>query len=123
MKRIFFLILFFTAFFLIPNSYAQNKSEEGTVMKRYLVERSFPEGLNIPMNEKGCKIVLGVISNNTEEHVTWIHSYVSADKKKTFCIYEAQSKEAIKKAAIKNGITVDKITEVKILNPYFFTNK
>ncbi|MEJ2615245.1 MAG: DUF4242 domain-containing protein, partial [Ignavibacteriaceae bacterium] len=100
----------------------QDNKTENTVMKRYVVERSFPEGLDIPVNEKGCEIVLGVISNNTEEHVTWIHSYVSADKKKTFCIYEAPSKEAIRKAAVKNGIAVDKITEVSVLNPYFYTN-
>lgn len=89
-------------------------------MKRYVVERTFPEGINIPMNEKGCQIVLGVISNNTEEQVTWIHSYVSADKKKTFCIYDAPSSEAIRKVAEKNGIPVDNITEVKVFDPYFY---
>lgn len=123
MKRIFLLILFFTALFLIPSSYAQNKNKGNIVMNRYLVERNFTEGLNIPMNEKGCKTVLGVILNNIEEHVTWIQSYVSADKKKTYCIYEAPSPDAIRKAAEKNGLPVDKITEVKILNPYFFNNK
>ncbi len=123
MKKIFLLILFFIALSPIPNSYSQNNNNEKIVMKRYLVERSFSEGLNIPMNEKGCKTVLGVILNNTEEHVTWIHSYVSADKKKTYCIYEAPSPDAIRKAAEKNGLPVDKITEVKVLNPYFFNNK
>jgi len=105
------------------NCYAQNKNTEKTVMKRYLVERSFPEGLNIPMDEKGCRIVQGVISINTNAHVTWIQSYVSEDKKKTFCIYEAPSPEAIRKAAKENNTPVDKITEINVLNPYFFTNK
>ncbi len=50
----------------------------------------------------------------------WIYSFVSADKKKTFCIYDAPSPEAIKKAADKNGIPVDKITEVSVLDPYFY---
>lgn len=99
---------------------AQDNSGNREVMKRYVVERSFPEGLDIPLNEEGCLLVQGVISRNSEEHVIWIHSYVSADKKKTFCIYEAPSPKAIRKAADKNGITVDKITQVSVLDPYFY---
>ena len=89
-------------------------------MKRYVVERTFPEGLKIPEDGKNSKVFLGVISNNAENHVTWIHSYISADRKKTFCIYDAPSPEAIKKAAKENKIPVDKITEVKVLDPYFY---
>lgn len=99
---------------------AQNNSAEKVVMKRYVVERSFPQGLNIPLNEEGCLVVQGVVSMNAEENVVWIHSYVSADKKKTFCIYEAPSPKAIRNAAKKNGISVDKITEVSVLDPYFY---
>jgi hypothetical protein len=118
-----FSIFFFAIIITIAFSktvVGQDSSKVKTVMKRYVVERTFPEGINIPMNEKGCQIVLGVISNNTEEQVTWIHSYVSADKKKTFCIYDAPSPEAIRKVAEKNGIPVDNITEVKVFDPYFY---
>jgi hypothetical protein len=123
MKNMFITVLFFLTFLLVMNCYAQNKKTKNKVMKRYVVERSFPEGLNIPMDEKGCSIVQGVISKNTDAHVIWIQSYVSADKKKTFCIYEAPSPKAIRKAAKENNTPVDKITEINVLNPYFFTNK
>ena len=121
MKKIFlFLACISLTVTLSTRTLAQDSSKQKIVMKRYVVERTFPEGLSLPNNEKSCQIVLGVISNNTEDHVTWIHSYVSADKKKTFCIYDAPSPEAIKKAAEKNGLPLDKITEVRVLDPYFF---
>ena len=41
------------------------------------------------------------------------------DKKRTFCIYEAPSPEAIRKVADRNGLPVDRITEVRVLDPYF----
>jgi hypothetical protein len=90
------------------------------VIKRFLVERSFPNGLNIPVNEEGSKICLSVVSKNAEENVTWIHSYVTKDKKKTYCIYDAPSEEAIRKSAKLNGLPVDNITEVSVLDPYFY---
>jgi hypothetical protein len=52
--------------------------------------------------------------------VTWLHSYVTSDRGKTFCIYEAPSPEAIRSVAEKNGLPVDNITEVSVLDPYFF---
>ncbi len=64
-------------------------------MARYLVERSFPEGLEIPVNGQGAQICQDVIQKNAEDDVTWVHSYVSEDKRKSFCIYDAPSPEAI----------------------------
>ena len=90
------------------------------VVKRFLVERSFPKGLNIPVNEEGSKICLTVVSNNAMDNVTWVHSYVTKDKKKTYCIYDAPSEEAIRKSAKTNGLPVDNITEVSVLDPYFY---
>jgi hypothetical protein len=119
MKSSFFIFVFLALIFSSAGL-AQQQSEEQIVIKRYLVERNFPDGLKIPMNEKGCQIVLGVVSKNAEDHVTWIHSYVTADKKKTFCIYDAPSAEAIRKVAEKNGLPVDNITEVSVLDPYFY---
>lgn len=89
-------------------------------MPRYLVERIFTDGLQIPISEMGSKIFLNVVQNNTDQTVTWIHSYVSDDKKKTFCIYDAPSPEAIRKVAKKNNLPVEKITEVRVLDPYFY---
>lgn len=89
-------------------------------MPRYLVERTFPEGLEIPVTEEGATICLNVVNNNAEDVVTWVHSYVTDDKRKTFCIYDAPSPEAIRRAARRNNLPVDKITEVKVLDPYFY---
>jgi len=89
-------------------------------MPRYLVERTFPETLAIPLNEAGAQVVQTVVTTNAEDLVTWVHSYVTPDKKKTFCIYDAPSPEAIRKVAQKNHLPVDKITEVSVLDPYFY---
>jgi len=89
-------------------------------MPRYVVERTFPEGLLIPMNDQGAQVCLTVIGVNAQDGVTWVHSYVTHDKMKTFCIYDAPSPEAIRKVAQRNNLPVDRITEVSVLNPYFF---
>jgi hypothetical protein len=89
-------------------------------MPRYLVERTFPNGLAIPMNDQGAETCLTVVGNNLEDAVTWVHSYVTGDKKKTFCIYDAPSPEAIRKAAQRNDLPVDRITQVSVLDPYFY---
>ena len=89
-------------------------------MPRYLVERTFPDGLAIPMTDQGADICLNVVGNNTAENVTWVHSYVTPDKKKTFCIYDAPSPEAIRNVAKRNNLPVDTITQVNVLDPYFY---
>lgn len=89
-------------------------------MPRYLVERTFPDTFSTFMNESAAQVCQTVVTNNAEELVTWIYSYVNSDKKKTFCIYDAPSPEAIRHAARKNHLPVDKITEVSVLDPYFY---
>jgi hypothetical protein len=89
-------------------------------MPRYLVERTFPEGLNIPVTADGAQTCLTVVGRNAEDGVTWIHSYVSADKTKTFCVYDAPDPEAIRRTATRNSLPVDQISEVSVLDPYFY---
>ncbi len=89
-------------------------------MPRYLVERTFPDGLAIPMTDQGAATCRTVVGNNAEELVTWVHSYVTPDKTRTFCIYDGPSPEAIRKAARRNGLPVDQIIEVSVLDPYFY---
>ena len=89
-------------------------------MPRYLVERTFPDGLAIPVTEQGAQICLNVVGNNADDAVTWVQSYVTGDKKKTFCIYDAPTPEAIRRAAGRNHLPVDRITEVRVLDPYFY---
>jgi uncharacterized protein DUF4242 len=89
------------------------------VMPRYIVERSFPEGLKVPANPEGAEICRTVVLNNEEDSVTWLHSYVSKNGTKTFCAYDAPSPEAIRRAAKRNNLPIDRITEVRVLDPYF----
>jgi hypothetical protein len=89
-------------------------------MARYVVERTFPDGLAIPVTEEGAGVCLGVVARNAGVGVTWVHSYVSDDKKKTFCIYDGPDPESIRRAAEQNGLPVDSITRVRVLDPYFY---
>jgi hypothetical protein len=89
-------------------------------MPRYMVERTFSDGLAIPVTDEGAQSCLAVVGNNTQEVVTWVHSYVTIDKKKTFCIYDGPNPEAIRRAASRNSLPVDRISEVSVLDPYFY---
>ena len=89
-------------------------------MPRYVVERTFQNGLHIPTTQEGAASTRGVVSRNADHGVTWVHSYVSEDKRKTFCVYDGPSPEAIREAAGLNDLPVDKITCVTVLDPYFY---
>jgi hypothetical protein len=87
-------------------------------MTRYLVERRFPEGLTIPLAENGVSTLREIVARNSEHNVTWLHSYVSDDRKTTYCICEGPSPEAIRAAARHNEWPVERITRVSVLDPY-----
>lgn len=89
-------------------------------MPRYLIERTFPDGLQIPVDGSGEEVCLNVVGNNSQDGVTWVHSYVTGDKKKSFCIYDAPSPEAIRTVAQRNNLPVDSISQVRVLDPYFY---
>ena len=89
-------------------------------MPRYMVERTFPRGLEIPVNDKGEEVVSGVVGHNGDLGVTWVHSYVSADHTKSFCVYDGPDPETIRKAAERTSLPVDRITRVSVLDPYFY---
>jgi hypothetical protein len=89
-------------------------------MPRYMVERSFPDGLHVPTDSSGAEALRGIVERNAGEGVSWVHSYVTPDKKRTFCVYDAPSAQAIRTAADKNGVPVDAIHEVQVLDPYFY---
>ena len=91
-------------------------------MPRFIVERTFTDGLEIPTTDDGAKVCLRVVENNAEEQVTWVTSYVTTDKTRTYCVYDGPSPEAIHRAAAANGLPVDGIVEVRVLDPYFYTS-
>lgn len=69
---------------------------------------------------EGKRKLESIIACNSDRNVTWVHSYVSADRKTSFCIYDAPNPEAIRLTARANGLTVDRIVEVSVLDPYPF---
>jgi hypothetical protein len=89
-------------------------------MPRFLIEREFPEGLNIPLDETGARLCRNVIENNSEDAVTWLHSYVTPDRKRTFCLYDGPTPEAVRRAAIRSRLPITQIIEVRVLDPYFY---
>jgi uncharacterized protein DUF4242 len=76
-------------------------------MPRYIIERNFAEQLGL--TKDGVESVKRI---NEEEGVAWIFSFLSADKKKTYCLYEAPNPEAIRAAARRNNLPADVIIEV-----------
>ena len=89
-------------------------------MPRYLVERSFPDGLQIPVDAAGVRACLAMMESNLQERVSWLQSYVSVDKRRSYCIYDGPSPEAIRRAANRNKLPISRITEVSVLEPYFY---
>jgi hypothetical protein len=81
-------------------------------MPLFLVERNFAEDLELTADD-----VLGIRAVNDDTAVRWVYSFLSADKRKTYCLYEAPSAEAIREAARRNGIPADVIVPVTELQP------
>jgi hypothetical protein len=76
-------------------------------MPRYIIERAFAE--QVDLTKEGVE---QINLNNAQEDVQWIFSFLSADKKRTYCLYEAPNPEAIRAAARRNNIPADAIIEV-----------
>ncbi len=92
-------------------------------MPRYLIERRFTDSVVIPVDEPGAHARHSVTESNIQEGVTWLHSYVSPDKRRSFCVCDGPSPEAIRRAALRNKLPVHEITEVLILDPYSYKQK
>jgi hypothetical protein len=90
-------------------------------LPRYVVERSFPEGFELPYGQAGIDVCRGVVGINEDLGVTWLQSYVRDDRRSTYCVYDAPNPEAIRRAAGRNGLPVERITRVTVLDPYFYT--
>jgi hypothetical protein len=84
-------------------------------MPRYIVERTLARGWPLSVDDNS-----GVLQRNTDEGVTWIQSFVSEDGTTAFCLYEAPTPEAIRKTAARNSLPVDRITQVRVLDPYVY---
>lgn len=81
-------------------------------MALYLIERNFAEQLDLDeLNHEGIRLV------NEDLGVHWIYSFLSADRKKSYCLYEAPSAEAIREAAARAGMPADVIVPVEQFIP------
>lgn len=76
-------------------------------MAVFLIERQFADRLDID-----AAAAEGVNLINAEQDVRWLYSFLSADKRKTYCLYEAPSAEAIRRAAERAGLPADAIVEM-----------
>ncbi len=77
------------------------------VMALFMIERNFAESLNASAED-----LRAVIDINTLVGVKWLYSFLSADKRKTYCLYEAASGDAIREAARRAGLPADIIIEL-----------
>ncbi|MEO8525638.1 MAG: DUF4242 domain-containing protein [Caldimonas sp.] len=89
-------------------------------MPRFMIERTFPNGLSVPMTAEGAALCGRIASVNGSKGVTWLHSYVSPDKSRSYCVYDGPSPDAIREVAHLNQMPVGSITEVSVLDPYFY---
>ena len=81
-------------------------------MPLYVIERTFAEKLDLSAED--VRLIEDV---NADEGVSWLFSFLTADKRRSYCLYEALSPEAIIEAARRANVPVDSIVEVSKLVP------
>ena len=84
-------------------------------MPLFVIERHFAEQLDL--TREGAAAVKLI---NDDVGVNWLFSFLSADKKKTYCLYEAPSAEAIREAARRANLPADVVVEVSEVRPEAF---
>ena len=84
-------------------------------MPLFVIERNFADRLEMTKQDSD-----NVVAINSDVGVNWLFSFLSADKKKTYCLYEAPNPEAIREAARRADIPADVIIEVSELRPEQF---
>jgi hypothetical protein len=91
---------------------ATGRGHRGGVVGLFLIERNYAEQIDPDLlDHEGVKLV------NDDVGVRWIYSFLSADRKKSYCLYEAPSPEAIRDAAQRAGLPADVIVEVDQYRP------
>ncbi len=76
-------------------------------MPMYVIERAFAEQLDLTSDD--VKLIEEV---NADEGVRWLFSFLSADRRRSYCLYEAPSPDMIVAAAKRVGIPADAVVEV-----------
>jgi hypothetical protein len=76
-------------------------------MPLFIIERNFAEQLEL--TSEGAEAIKLI---NADVGVNWLFSFLSADKKKTYCLYEAPSAELVREAARRANVPADVVIEV-----------
>jgi hypothetical protein len=84
-------------------------------MPRFVIERNFAEAIEFTKADADNVRLI-----NDDEAVKWLFSFLSADKKKSYCLYEAPNAEAIRAAARRANLPADVIIEVSEVRPEMF---
>jgi hypothetical protein len=84
-------------------------------MPLFMVERNFAERMELSAGEARALMAI-----NADVGATWLISFLSANQKKTYCLYEAASAEVIREAARRAGVPADVVIEVREQRPEFF---
>lgn len=83
-------------------------------MPLHVIERTFAEQLDLSSDD--VELIEEV---NDGEGVRWLFSFLSADRRRTYCLYEAPSPDAILEAARKANVPADVVVEVDAATPQF----
>jgi hypothetical protein len=83
-------------------------------MALYVIERSFADQLDL--TDADVELIEEV---NSDEGVRWLFSFLSADRRRTYCLYEAPSPDAILAAARRANVPADAVVEVSAATPQF----
>jgi hypothetical protein len=94
-----------------PAQWVLDKIKE-VPMPLFLIERNYAEQLELTVDG-----VSAVSKINGEIGVNWLFSFLSADKRKSYCLYEAKNADAILAAARRANLPADVIIEVSQVDP------
>lgn len=81
-------------------------------MPLYIIERAFAEQLDLTADD-----VRLIDDINAEEGVSWLFSFLSADRRRSYCLYESPSPDAILEAARRANVPADSVVEVSKFVP------
>jgi hypothetical protein len=100
---------------LIRFHFGLGSEKKERLMPRFLIERNFAEEVEVTKD-----VADNIQRINDDEGVKWLFSFLSPDKRKTYCLYEAPSAEAIRIAARRANLPADVVIEVSELRPEMF---
>ena len=87
------------------------------MLKRFVIERNIA-GIGNFTDSEFCAAARAsnTVISDMKEFVQWQHSYIADNK--TFCVYLAESEQAVREHAEKSGMPADVVTEVSnIIDP------